>query len=265
MPSLLNQRDAAFLQAATRMTREHDLLLAITSSGPESAPREQAIASIRSLVERNCDGVIALCPQLDMADREELRGAATNIIYLDVGLDGQADELSAATHQAAGTMAGHILKAKRHDRVAVLTRARASEAIVVNSFLTEFAANRSETEAIPIIEVSTNARLATEISALRASAYPHSALLCTDPQVAAYATECIHEQGANPAGPSILAYDPYFLLESGAIDTIQPSISATTRRAIGMLLNNCYGTQLPPCAESLTVHHSADSIRGRST
>jgi len=261
VPSLMLEHSATILREAAALTREKGALLAISATDALSPTKEQVVDALYSLLDRSCDGVIALCPQLDASERDELRKLATNIVFLDVRLDSSADSLSTATHCSAGATAAQVLRERGHRRVMILTRASHAEESVVSSFLQAFETLRTNRSAVATVVVPTDAELDVAVSSLVRDAADWTTVFCTDPRLAESASRRLEAAGILvPGNISILSYDPRFLLSPVQIDSIQPELTAMTRPAVGALLNTCYGTSLHARATSLTSHRAANTL-----
>ncbi|WP_346777874.1 substrate-binding domain-containing protein [Paraburkholderia sp. Ac-20340] len=259
--SLLNQRDAAILQEASRITRENGLLLAIASSDPTQAQAEQALQTIHSLIERNCDAVLVHCPELNDESRSSLQKSFKDITFLDMRPELSSNEFTTTIHLSAGITAGRVLKEKRHRNVAILTRGNTTDGVVVGGFLEEFSPYRSKLCRALTVKVRNNVELSAEISKILAATETYTALFCTDPQLATYAAQCLQMSDVEiPSGISVLTYDAYFILEQRFLDSIQPSMIGITRQAMRALLTSHYSAPTLPDPEALTIHLSGTTV-----
>lgn len=213
--------------------------------------RRQAIDGIQFLLERGCDGLLAITNHLSDADIAALRAKQSRLVLLNHCSDSVPDQCFAADHRQGGVLAARTLLAHGHRDIAVIAGPSTSPDNVerIDGFLGQLAQAGIDPGKLWIVEsdFSPEGGYAAASELLR-SGTAFSALFCANDEMAVGALSRFQEEGiAVPAQVSVLGYDdtPSAEFSAPRLTTVHIPWREVTLSGINALLNRCYGGERP--------------------
>jgi LacI family transcriptional regulator len=213
--------------------------------------RRQAIEGIEFLMERGCDGLLAMSNHLSDADIAALGPKQSCVVLLNHNSDKLPGQSFSADHRAGGVLAARTLLERGHRQIAVIAGPAASPDNVdrINGFLDELAKAGLDTRALWIAESDFSPEGGWAAAAeLAASGHAFSALFCANDEMAVGALSCLQQAGiAVPGQVSVLGYDdtPSAEFSAPPLSTVHIPWRDVTLSGLNALLNRCYGGARP--------------------
>lgn len=219
-------------------------------TGPGDA-RRQAIEGIEFLIERGCDGLLAMSNDIGDEDIAALGPKRSCVVLLNHRSDELADQCFCADHRAGGVLAARTLLQLGHREIAVIAGPATAPDNVerIDGFLGELAHAGIDTGALWIAESDFSPEGGcAAATALVASKRPFTALFCANDEMAVGALSYFQQAGiAVPGQVSVLGYDdtPSAAFSAPPLTTVQIPWRDVTLSAVNALLNRCYGGTRP--------------------
>ena len=217
--------------------------------------RRQAIEGIEFLMERGCDGLLAMSNHLSDADIAALGPKQSRVVLLNHSSDSLPGQCFSADHRAGGVLAARTLLGRGHRQVAVIAGPAASPDNVdrINGFLAELARDGIDIGTLWIAESDFSPEGGWAAAAeLVASGRPFTALFCANDEMAVGALSYFQQAGiAVPAQVSVLGYDdtPSAEFSAPRLSTVHIPWRDVTLSGLNTLLNRCYGGARPVARE----------------
>lgn len=242
---------APILQAIDGELRAGNHHMVAASNFGHGSRREKTLNGIRFLIDRECDGILAVDTYMLESDLLELRKRVRHLVVMNRTVAGLEDDCFSVDHEAAGRLAARSLLAQGHRDIAAMHSLRHGLDVTarMTGFKHELASHGLELAGEFIIDGLLNFTNGwSQASVIAAMApRPFTALFCVN-DVLAMAT-LSHLQGAGirvPQDLSVLGYDDAELAAytSPTLSTIRiPSASVATN-ACRHLMNLCYSCAL---------------------
>jgi LacI family transcriptional regulator len=239
------------LQLIDTELRAAGLHMVVAFGSGSGDARRQAIEGIEFLMERGCDGLIAMSSHLTDEDIAALGPGQSRVVLLNHASCSIPEQCFIADHAAGGALAARTLLARGHRHFAVIAGPASSPDNVdrINGFLVELARAGIDTRALWIAEsdFSPEGGFAAA-SELVASGREFSALFCANDEMAVGALSYLQAAGiAVPGQVSVLGYDDTPSAEYSAprLTTVHIPWRDVTLSGLNTLLNRCYGGSRP--------------------
>lgn len=213
--------------------------------------RRQAIDGIGFLLERGCDGLLAITNHLSEADIAALGPKQSRLVMLNHCSDAIPEQCFAADHRQGGALAARTLLGHGHRKIAVIAGPSTAPDNVerIDGLLGELARAGVDTGGMWIVEsdFSPEGGYAAASELLR-SGTEFTALFCANDEMAVGALSRFQEAGiAVPAQVSVLGYDdtPSAEFSAPRLTTVHIPWRDITQSGVNALLNRCYGGERP--------------------
>jgi LacI family transcriptional regulator len=213
--------------------------------------RRQAIDGVEFLLERGCDGLIAITSHLDDSDIAALGPKQARLVLLNHHSASIPAQCFAADHRQGGALAARTLLEHGHRKIAVIAGPSTSPDNVerIDGLRGELARAGIDAGKLWIAEsdFSPAGGFAAASELLRAG-IAFSALFCANDEMAIGALSCFQEAGiAVPAQVSVLGYDdtPSAEFSAPRLSTVHIPWRELTLSGLNALLNRCYGGARP--------------------
>jgi len=212
--------------------------------------RSQAIAGVRFLMDRGCDGIVVMSNDLLEKDVVAMRRRQPHIVLLNRRFEGLREHCFSADHVEGGTLAARALLGRGHRELAVIAGPRSSPDNVerVGAFLREARRAGLDIDGIPLVESDFSPEGGWEGARLLfEEGHRFSALFCANDEMAVGALSWLHRAGiAVPGSLSVLGYDDTGSAEYSAprLTSIHIPLREVTLCGLRSLLNRCYGMEL---------------------
>jgi len=237
------------LAAIDAELRAADLHMVVAFGTGKGDARRQAVEGIDFLLERGCDGVIAMSNHLCDDDVLALGKNQSRVVLLNHLLPSIAPHCFTADHQHGGALAARALLEQGHRQIAVIGGPQTSPDNVARlfGFMRELEqigidpARIWQTES----DFSPEAGWA-EAARLIASGYPFTAVFCANDEIALGAMAYFQEIGRDvPRNISVIGYDdtPSAAFSSPRLTSVRIPWLEMTMAALDDLFNRCYGTE----------------------
>jgi LacI family transcriptional regulator len=213
--------------------------------------RRQAIEGIEFLIERGCDGLLAMSNGLRDEDIAALGPRQSRVMLLNHSSGSLPGQCFSADHRAGGVLAGRTLLQHGHRKIAVIAGPASSPDNVerINGFLGELAQAGIDIEALWIAESDFSPEGGRAAAAeLLASKREFTALFCANDEMAVGALSHFQQAGiAVPGQVSVLGYDdtPSAEFSAPPLTTVHIPWREVTLSGLNALLNRCYGGTRP--------------------
>ncbi|MDQ2988152.1 MAG: LacI family DNA-binding transcriptional regulator [Pseudomonadota bacterium] len=217
--------------------------------------RRQAIEGIEFLMERGCDGLLAMSNHLSDEDIAALGPKQSRVVLLNHSSDSLPGQCFSADHRAGGVLAARTLLERRHRQIAVIAGPSASPDNVdrIGGFIDELARTGVDTANMWIAESDFSPEGGWASAAeLVASGRPFTALFCANDEMAVGAMSYFQQAGiAVPGQVSVLGYDdtPSAEFSAPRLSTVHIPWRDVTLSGLNTLLNRCYGGVRPVARE----------------
>jgi LacI family transcriptional regulator len=243
------------LQLIDTELRAAGLHMVVAFGSGSGDARRQAIEGIGFLMERGCDGLVAMSSHLTDEDIAALGPGQSRVVLLNHASASIPEQCFIADHAGGGALAARTLLERGHRQFAVIAGPASSPDNVdrINGFLGELARAGIDTRALWIAEsdFSPEGGFAAA-SALVASGREFSALFCANDEMAVGALSYLQEAGiAVPGQVSVLGYDdtPSGEYSAPRLTTVHIPWRDVTLSGLNALLNRCYGGARPVARE----------------
>ncbi len=212
-------------------------------------PRQQAIEGIEFLMERGCDGLIAMTNHLLDKDIASLGPKQSRLVVLNHRFDSIPDQCFTADHTEGGILAARTLLAAGHRNIAVIAGPATLPDNVdrISGFMAELGRNGVDTGSMWIAESDFSPEGGwASAEELVKSGHKFSALFCANDEMAVGALSYLHEVGVSvPHDVSVLGYDdtPSTEFSAPRLTSVHVPWRAVAMSGLNALLNRCYGLE----------------------
>ena len=213
--------------------------------------REQAIEGIQFLMERGCDGLLAMANHLNDEDIAALGPKQSRLVVLNHCFDSIAEQCFIADHRQGGVLAARALLEKKHSKIAVIAGPSTMPDSVerIQGFMGELAGAGIDTGKMWIAESDFSPEGGwNSAKELVDSGQKFTALFCANDEMAVGALSYFQEIGISvPNDVSVLGYDDTPSAEFCAprLTSVHIPWREMTRSGLNALLNRCYGSERP--------------------
>jgi LacI family transcriptional regulator len=213
--------------------------------------RRQAIEGIEFLMERGCDGLLAMSNHLTDDDIAALGPGQSRVVLLNHASERIPEQCFTADHLAGGVLAARTLLDRGHRQFAVIAGPSTSPDNVerIGGFLAELTRAGIDTGTLWIAESDFSPEGGFAAAAeLVASGREFSALFCANDEMAVGALSYFQQVGvAVPGQVSVLGYDdtPSAEFSAPRLTTVHIPWRDVTLSGLNALLNRCYGGARP--------------------
>ena len=237
------------LQLIDTELRAAGLHMVVAFGVGEGNPREQAIEGIEFLMERGCDGLIAMTNHLLDDDIAALGPKQSRLVVLNHLFDSIPDQCFSADHTQGGVLAARVLLDQLHRDIAVIAGPSTLPDNVdrIAGFMREMERCGIDTATMWIAESDFSPeggwRSAEE---LVKSGHRFTALFCANDEMAVGALSYFHEVGMSvPRDVSVLGYDdtPSTEFSAPRLTSVHVPWRAVALSGLNALLNRCYGLE----------------------
>jgi len=210
-------------------------------------PREQAIGGIEFLMERGCDGLVAMTNHLLDADIAALGPKQSRLVVLNHLFDSIPDQCFSADHTQGGVLAARALLDQGHRKIAVIAGPSTLPDNVdrIGGFMGEMARSGIDTAAMWVVESDFSPEGGwNSAEELVNSGHQFTAVFCANDEMAVGALSYFHEIGMSvPRDVSVLGYDdtPSTEFSAPRLTSVHVPWRAVTLAGLNALLNRCYG------------------------
>ncbi|WP_296952316.1 LacI family DNA-binding transcriptional regulator [uncultured Massilia sp.] len=276
IPLLSGTFYAAILQIIDAELRAAGLHMMVTFGVSREDARRQALEGVGLLVDRGCDGVIAITCPLTEEDLATLGPKRERLVALNQHFDGMPGQCFTVDHRLGGKLAARALLDHAHRDIAVIGGPASAPDNVerIDGFLRELAAAGIDTGKVWMAERDFSPDGGRSAAReLVASGRPFSAVFCANDEMALGALSFFHEAGIRvPADVSVIGYDdaPGAAYATPRLTSVHIPWREMARNGVAELLNLCYGHARPvtrtfPVSVSLrsTLGHRAPKKRPR--
>jgi LacI family transcriptional regulator len=257
------------LDVAIREVRKHNRNVIVTSGSGEGDPDQRAVAAVRELIERACDGVLVVAHSLSQEALAEMATRGERIVFLNQSFEGNPNAAFHIDHRIGGAIAADYLAGLGHRRIAFVSDAPEmwGNAAKLEGFeirLRELCGDSVSTELYRCPSSYQGGRVAA--ASVVKSGFNASALFCADDSLAAGALAGLRNLGLTvPRDISVLGYgDSYAARYSRPLlSTISVPIGRLAQQAVRSLLYRCYGTKADSCDElslALVARHTCHNV-----
>lgn len=231
-------------------------------------PREQAIEGIEFLMERGCDGLIAMTNHLLDDDIAALGPKQSRLVVLNHRFDSIPDQCFSADHTQGGVLAARALLDCGHTKIAVIAGPHTLPDNVarIAGFMAELERSGIDTASMWVAESDFSPEGGWNCAReLVDAGHDFSALFCANDEMAVGALSYFHEQGMSvPRDVSVLGYDDTPSSEHSAprLTSVHVPWRAVTLSGLNTLLNRCYGLEREVDTDfTISVTHRASLAR----
>lgn len=265
---------APILQAIEGELRARDLHMVAASNFGHGSRHEKSLEGMRFLIERECDGILAVDSYARYEDLIALHRQMPRLVLINRVVPGMEDDCFSADHASAGRLAARALLAHGHRDIAVMHSLRHGPDVIarVQGFRDELAQHglapahefvlegrltfAGASEHADAIIAMTSRSVSSFFSSSPARArragpstaqLPFSALFCANDVMAMATLSRLQRAGIGvPQQLSVLGYDGAELgaYTSPALGTVRIASTAVAVHACRHLLNQCYGAEL---------------------
>jgi LacI family transcriptional regulator len=213
--------------------------------------RRQAVDGIQFLLERGCDGLVAITNHLSDRDIAALGAKQDRLVLLNHQSSLIPEQCFAADHRQGGVLAARTLLEHGHRKIAVVAGPSSSPDNVerIRGFLDELAKGGIDTNKMWIAESDFSPEGGyAAASRLLESGSTFTALFCANDEMAVGALCRFQQEGiAVPAQVSVLGYDdtPSAEFSAPRLTTVRIPWRDVAQNGVNELLNRCYGGQRP--------------------
>jgi LacI family transcriptional regulator len=212
-------------------------------------PREQAIEGIEFLMERGCDGLVAMTNHLQDADIAALGPKQSRLVVLNHRVDSIAEQCFSADHTQGGVLAARALLEQHHRKIAVIAGPSTFPDNVdrISGFMGELERAGVDTAGMWVVESDFSPEGGwNSAEELVNSGHQFSALFCANDEMAVGALSYFHEIGMSvPRDVSVLGYDdtPSTEFSAPRLTSVHVPWRAVTLAGLNALLNRCYSLE----------------------
>jgi LacI family transcriptional regulator len=212
-------------------------------------PREQAIEGIEFLMERGCDGLIAMTNHLTDEDIAALGPKQARLVVLNHSFASIADQCFSVDHTQGGVLAARALLDLKHRKIAVIAGPSTLPDNVdrIAGFMAEMERAGIDTNTMWVAESDFSPEGGWHSAEeLHKSGHEFSALFCANDEMAVGALSYFHDVGVSvPREVSVLGYDdtPSTEFSAPRLTSVHVPWRAVTLAGLNALLNRCYGLE----------------------
>lgn len=237
------------LQLIDTELRAAGLHMVVAFGVGDGNPREQAIEGIEFLMERGCDGLIAMTNHLLDDDIAALGPKSSRLVVLNHRFDSIPEQCFSADHTQGGVLAARTLLDRQHRKIAVIAGPSTLPDNVdrIGGFMQEMERCGIDTKTMWVAESDFSPeggwRSAEE---LVRSGHQFTAVFCANDEMAVGALSYFHEAGMSvPRDVSVLGYDdtPSTEFSAPRLSSVHVPWRAVTLAGLNALLNRCYGLE----------------------
>lgn len=238
----------ALIDAELRINGRH---MVVAFGSGEGDQREQAIEGIEFLLERGCDGLIAMSNVLRDEDIAVLGPKQSYLAVTNHSLASIADQCFPINHRQAGVLAAQALLEHQHKAIAVIAGPQnASDNVErVAGFMDELKRCGIETDEVPVLDGDFSPEGGWSCARALVDSGQHiTAVFCANDEMAVGALSYFQKVGISvPKDISVLGYDDTPSAEYSAprLTSVHLPWKEMTQSSIHWLLNRCYGTKFP--------------------
>ncbi len=239
------------LQSIDTALRAAGLHMVVAFGVGSGDARRQAIDGIEFLMERGCDGLIAMTNHLSDDDIAALGPKQSRVVVLNHCFESIAEQCFTADHRQGGVLAARALLEYRHKKIAVIAGPSTSPDNVdrMAGFMAELQASGIDTGKLWVAESDFSPEGGWASAAdLMASGYKFTALFCANDEMAVGALSYFQDIGLSvPRDVSVLGYDdtPSAQFCAPRLTSVHIPWRDVTMNGLNALLNRCYGTDRP--------------------
>jgi len=237
------------LQLIDNELRAAGLHMVVAFGVGQGDPRRQAIEGIEFLMERGCDGLIAMTNHLLDADIGALGPKQSRVVVLNHRFDSIPDQCFSADHTQGGYLAARALLDLKHSKIAVIAGPSTLPDNVarISGFMAELERGGVDTGSMWIAESDFSPEGGWHAAEeLVKSGHKFTAVFCANDEMAVGALSYFHEAGMSvPRDVSVLGYDdtPSTEFSAPRLTSVHVPWSAVALSGLNSLLNSCYGTE----------------------
>ena len=243
------------LQSIDTALREAGLHMVVAFGVGAGDARRQATDGINFLMERGCDGLIAMTNHLTDEDIAALGPKQARVVVLNHCVSGIASQCFTADHRQGGVLAARALLDLHHKHIAVIAGPSTSPDNVerIDGFMGELARHGIDTDSMWVAESDFSPEGGWAAAAeLVGAGRPFSALFCANDEMAVGALSYFQEIGlAVPRKVSVIGYDdtPSAQFSAPRLTSVLIPWRDMTMNGLNELLNRCYGGERPVTRE----------------
>ncbi len=269
VPVLTGTFYTPILQAIDAELRAAGLHMVVAFGVGGGDAHRQALEGIEFLLERGCDGLMAITSHITEADIASLGPKQNCIVVVNHNIDSVPDQCFSADHRQGGVLAARALLEKGHTKIAVITGPASSPDNVarIGGLLDELARNGVDTGSLWIHESNFSPEGGWDSAReLLASGREFTALFCANDEMAVGVLSYFNEHGvAVPGDVSVIGYDDTASAAFSAprLTSVHVPWRDVTLNALNELLNRCYGLKRP-VARDFTISVTARASLGQA-
>ncbi len=212
-------------------------------------PREQAVEGIAFLMERGCDGLIAMTSHLVDDDIAALGSKRSRLVVLNHSFASIPAQCFSADHTQGGALAARTLLERKHRDIAVIAGPSTLPDNVarIGGFMAEMERSGVDTASMWVAESDFSPEGGWACAKeLVDSGRTFTALFCANDEMAVGALSYLHEIGMSvPRDVSVLGYDdtPSTEFSAPRLTSVHVPWRAVALSGLNALLNRCYGLE----------------------
>lgn len=239
------------LQAIDMELRTHGRHMTVAAGDGFSDAREPALEGARTLMARNCDGIVLATNALTDADLVALKRRMPALAVVNRAVKGLKANSFTVDHRRGGELAAQALLAHGHRRVVVVGGPAGSPDSQqrVDGFLDTFAAAGIDRAKIPIGPGDFTAESGRQAMRGLLEQSPRlTGVFCANDQMAMGVLNALRTAGLSvPADVSVVGYDDAELAAflTPPLTTVHIAIDDMGRNACRLLLSLCYDLDVP--------------------
>ena len=239
------------LQAIDNELRAAGLHMVVAFGVGKGDPRRQAIEGIEFLLERGCDGLLAITSHLNDTDIAAMGPKQNRLIVINHLVPSIPEQCFSADHRHGGELAARALLELDHRKIALITGPASSHDNVarVNGFLEELARAGIDTAGLWIAESDFSPQGGWDAAReLIEAKHDFTALFCANDEMAVGALSYFQEARVPvPSQVSVIAYDDTDSAAFSAprLTSVHVPWRDVTLNGLNALLNRCYGSTRP--------------------
>lgn len=252
------------LQSIDTALRAAGLHMVVAFGVGSGDARRQAIDGIEFLMERGCDGLIAMTNHLSDDDIAALGPKQSRVVVLNHCFESIAEQCFTADHTQGGVLAARALLDLRHKKIAVIAGPSSSPDNVdrMAGFMGELERSGIDTRKLWVAESDFSPEGGwASAQELVASGYKFTALFCANDEMAVGALSYFQDIGLSvPRDVSVMGYDdtPSAQFSAPRLTSVHIPWRDVTMSGLNALLNRCYGTDREVVREfPVSVTHRA--------
>lgn len=257
---------APILQAIDGELRAGNHHMVAASNFGQGSRREKSLHGIRFLIDRECDGILAVDTYMLDEDLQALRKQVGHLVLMNRTVQGLENDCFSVDHVAAGRLAARALLAQGHREIAAMHSLRHGSDVTARmaGFKDELGRHGLALAEEFIIDGLLNFTNGWAKAGVLAGmpARPFTALFCVTDVLAMATMSRLQDAGIRiPQDLSVLGYDDAELAAytSPTLSTVRIPSARVAANACRHLMNLCYGTGLEvqrSFASEVVLRHS---------